>query len=91
MIIWIKNNLFVDKDEGDDNASSDKDVPTENRLQVPQNVVHCSSLQWQIDLENFSLRHGPTKNLGDNATVKAFLNQFLGDDYLDHIINFATP
>ena len=45
MIIWIKNNLFVDKDEGDDNASSDKDVPTENRLQVPQNVVHCSSLQ----------------------------------------------
>ena len=31
---------FEDEDEGDDNASSDKDVPAKSQSQVPQNAVH---------------------------------------------------
>lgn len=34
MIIGIKNSLKM-KNEGDDNASSDKDVPAKNQSQVP--------------------------------------------------------
>ena len=81
--------LFVDEDEGDDNESSDEDAPPENQSQVPQNAVYWSSKQREIDVENFSFRLGPTKNLGDIATAKDFFNQFLDDDYLDQIVRYA--
>ena len=81
--------LFVDEDEGDDNESSDEDAPAENQSQVPQNAVYWSSKQREIDVENFSFRLGPTKNLGDIATAKDFFNQFLDDDYLDQIVRYA--
>ena len=42
-------------------------TPNENQSQVPQNAVHWSSTQREIDVENFSLLYGPTKNLGDFA------------------------
>lgn len=63
----LDQELFVEKDEGDDYARSDKDMPTENQSQVPQNAVHWSSTQREIDVENFSLQYGPTKTLGDFA------------------------
>ena len=81
--------MFVDEDEGDDNESSDKDAPAKNQSQVPQNAVYWTSMQREIDLENFSFRLGPTKNLGDIATVKDFFNQFLEDDYPDQIVRYA--
>ena len=81
--------MFVDEDEGDDNESSEEDAPTENQSQVPQNAVYWSSKQREIDVENFSFRLGPTKNLGDIATAKDFFNQFLDDDYLDQIVRYA--
>ena len=59
------------------------------QLQMPRNEVHWSSTQQEIDVENFSLQQGPTKNLGDNATAKDFFNQFLDDDYLDQVVRHA--
>ena len=81
--------MFVDEDKGDDNESGDEDAPAENQSQVPQNAVYWSSMQREIDVENFSFRLGPTKNLGDIATAKDFFNQFLDDDYLDQIVRHA--
>ena len=43
---------------------------------MPQNAVPWSSTQREIDVEHFLLRHGPTKDLGDNATAKDFIKQF---------------
>ena len=79
--------MFVDEDEGDDNKSSDEDAPAKNQSQVPQNAVYWTSMQREIDLENFSFRLGPTKNLGDIATAKDFFNQFFDDDYPDQIVH----
>ena len=78
--------MFVDEDKGDDNESGDEDAPAENQSHVPQNAVYWSSMQREIDVQNFSFRLGPTKNLGDIATAKDFFNQFLDDDYLDQIV-----
>ena len=72
--------MFSVEDKGDFNESCDEDVPAENQLQVPQNAVHWSSTQREIDAEKFSLQHGPAKDLGDNASVKDFFKQFLDDD-----------
>lgn len=49
-------------------------------------------MQWAIDVENFSLQHGPTKNLGDLMltyvyNMKEFFNQFFDDDYFDQIVH----
>ena len=65
--------------------SSNKDKHAENQSQV----THWSATQREIDVENFSLQHGPTKSLGDNATAKDFSNQFLDDNYLDQIACYA--
>ena len=79
--------LYVDEDERDNNESSDEDAPAENQSQEPQNAIHWSSMRPEIYVENFSLWHCPTKSLGDNATVKDFLNQFLNEDCLDQILH----
>ena len=47
MITWIKN--------WDDNESSNEYMPAENQSQVPQNAIHWSSTQPEIDVEIFSL------------------------------------
>ena len=67
-----------DEEEDDEsNESADEDAPSD-------------SLQWSntlsdINVEEFSVRHGPTKDLGGQATSKDFLNLFINDDYLDEI------
>ena len=67
-----------DEEEDDEsNESADEDAPPD-------------SLQWSntlsdINVEEFSVRHGPTKDLGGQATSKDFLNLFINDDYLDEI------
>ena len=40
----------------------------------------------KIDIEEFSARHGATKDLGDHATSKDFFNLFIDDDYLEEIV-----
>ena len=43
----------------------------------------------EINVEQFYVRHGPTRDLGDNATAKDFFNQFIDDDYLDEIVRHS--
>ena len=45
--------MFIDEGKGNDNESSDEDAPAENQSQVPQNAVHWSSTQREIDVEFF--------------------------------------
>ena len=67
-----------DEEEDDEsNESADEDAPPD-------------SLQWSntlsdINVEEFSVCLGPTKDLGGQATSKDFLNLFINDDYLDEI------
>ena len=65
------------RDSDESNESADEDAPPD-------------SLQWSntlsdINVEEFSVRHGPTKDLDGQATSKDFLNLFINDDYLDEI------
>ena len=75
--------IFASGDEDDEeeddesNKSADEDAPP-------------GALQWSntlsnIIVEEFSVHHGPTKDLGGQATSKDFLNLFINDDYLDEI------
>lgn len=83
MIINSDQELFVDEDEGDDNANSDEELHCEKSVAC---ATKCGSLVLNAvrnSCEKFSLWHGLTKNLGGNATVKDFFNKFLDNDYLD--------
>ena len=43
-----------------------------------------------MDNEQFSARHGATKDLGDSATVKDFWKLIINNDYLDEIVRCTT-
>ena len=68
--------LFFDEDEEE---YHDEEAATANQAQVPQNAVHWSPALQEINVADFSLRHGPTKDLGENATSKDYFYQFLDD------------
>ena len=69
--------LFASEDEGEEEESDDSADETED---VP---FRWSNVLGEIDIEEFSARHGATKDLGDRATLKDFLNLFIDNDYLD--------
>ena len=72
--------LFASEDEEEEEESDDSADETED---VP---FRWSNVLGEIDIEEFSARHGPTKDLGDRATSNDFLNLFIDDDYLDEIV-----
>ena len=39
-----------------------------------------------INVEEFSVRHDPSRDLGDNAMAKDFFNLFINDKFLDEIV-----
>lgn len=78
---YLNLEFYIDEDAGDANESINEEALTENLSQVPQDAICWSSMQWEIDLESFSLWDGPTKDLGDNATAEDFFNQFIDVDY----------
>ena len=43
----------------------------------------------EIDIKEFSAHNGATKDLGDRATSKDFLNLFIDNDYLDEIVRYT--
>ena len=45
-------------------------------------LAHCD----KINVEQLSICHGPTRDLGENATAKDFFNVFINDAYIDEII-----
>ena len=48
-------------------------------------MLQCSNTLSDINVEEFSVLHGPTKDLGGQATSKDFLNLFINPDYLNEI------
>ena len=79
--------LFADEDEEEEDAEdSDEETPAENAAAAPRNRIQWSSTLEGINVEEFSVRHGPTRDLGDNATAKDFFNRFIDDNYLDEIV-----
>ena len=44
----------------------------------------------QINVEEFSIRRGPTRDLGENATAKDFFNVFINDAYIDEIVRYTV-
>ena len=43
-----------------------------------------------MNVAQFSIPHGPTRDLGDNATAKDFFNMFTDDAFIDEIIHFTV-
>ena len=43
----------------------------------------------EIDIKEFSAHNGATKDLGDRATSRDFLNLFIDNDYLDEIVRYT--
>ena len=85
--------LFFDErdeeEDKDDDEGSDEEAPAKNEAQVPQNAIHWSPTLQEINVEGFSLHHGPTKYLGDDATSKDYFYQFLDGDCLDEIVRYS--
>ena len=70
-----------DKDEEEDNDESNESADED----APPGALHWSNTLTDFNVEEFSVHHGPTKDLGGQATSKDFLNLFIKDDYLDEI------
>ena len=72
--------VFVEGEEAKEyniNQSSEEEEAT--------NAVHWSSTLSEINVEPFSIPHGPTKDLGPNVKSKDFFNLFIDDNFLDEI------
>ena len=65
-----------EKEESDDSADETEDVQ-----------FQWSKVLGEIDIEEFSARHGSTKDLSDRATLKDFFNLFMDDNHLDTIVH----
>ncbi|XP_068723649.1 piggyBac transposable element-derived protein 4-like [Montipora capricornis] len=72
--------VFVDEEEGEENDSEQS-----SEEQEATNAVHWSSTLSEINVEPFSIPHGPTKDLGPNAKSKGFFNLFIDDNFLDEM------
>ena len=82
--------FFDEEDEEYHDESSDEEAGVANQAQVPQNAVNWSPTLQDINIADFSLRHGPTKDLGENATSKDYFYQFLDDAYLEEIVRCSV-
>ena len=69
--------FFASGDEDESNESADEDAPPD--------PLQWSNTLSDINIEEFSVRHGPTKDLGGQATSQDFLNLSINDDYPDEI------
>lgn len=75
-----------EEEESDVETSDEESAPEEN----PPNALQWSSTLREINVRQFSIRHGPTSDLGDNATAKDFFSLFLDDAYIDEIVRFTV-
>ena len=74
------------KEEEESNKSSNKESAAEKSQ---PNALQWSSTLREINVEWFSIYHGLTRDLGDNATAKDFFNVFINNAYIDKIIRFT--
>ena len=75
--------FFASGDE-DDEEEDDESNESADEDALPDPLQWSNTLS-DINVEEFSVCHGPTKDLGGQATSKDFLNLFINDDYLDEI------
>lgn len=73
--------LYVSKEEGDKESSNKK----ENWPNTPQ----WSSTLPEINVQQFSIHHGPIRDLAGSATAKDFFNLFIDNAYTDIILQIV--
>ena len=76
--------FFASRDEGDEEEDDESNESTNE--DAPPDPLQWSNTSSDINVEEFSVCHGPTKDLGSQATSKDFLNLFINDDYLDYYV-----
>ena len=79
--------LYASEEEEESDESCDEESATEESR---PNTLQWSSTLRQIDIEQFSISHGPTRDLGENATAKDFFNVFIDDTYIDEIVRHTV-
>ena len=83
------SNVEVFADDGDEESHKSSDEETASNADsddAPPNPLQWSNTLGGINVEGFSVRHGPSRDLGDNATGKDFFNLFINDEFLDEIV-----
>ena len=78
-----------DGDEESGESSIEETVSNADSEEAPPNPLQWSNTYSGINVEEFSVRHGPSRNLGDNATAKDFFNLFINDEFLDEIVRHS--
>lgn len=78
--------LYASEEEEESDESSDEESTPDNAERAPPNAIKWSDNLRPINIEPFSIRHGPNSDLGDNATAKDFFNVFIDDNYIDEIV-----
>ena len=76
--------LYASEEEEESDKSSDEEsilLKKANQM-LFNGLAHCD----KINVEQLSICHGPTRDLGENATAKDFFNVFINDAYIDEII-----
>ena len=83
--------VFADDGDEESGESSDEEtVSNADSEDAPPNPLRWSNTLSEINVEEFSVRHGPSRNLGDNATAKDFFNLFINSEFLDEIVWHST-
>lgn len=72
---------IADDDEENSSKDSNEETASTTSKDAAPNCIHG------INVEELSIHHDPTKDLGDNANPKDFFNLFINDAYLDEIIH----
>ena len=83
------SDVEVFADDGDEESGKSSDEETASNADsedAPPNPRQWSNTLSGINVEEFSVHHGPLRDLGDNATAKDFFNLFINDEFLDEIV-----
>ena len=75
-----------EEEEESDESSDEESAVEESR----PNALQWSSTLRQINVEEFSIRHGPTRDLGENTTAKDFFSVFIDNAYNDEIVRYTV-
>ena len=86
------SDVEVFADDGDEESGESSDEETVSNVDsedTPPNPLWWSNTLSEVNVEEFSVRHGPSRNLGDNVTAKDFFNLFINDEFLDEIVRHS--
>ena len=83
------SDVEVFADDGDEESSDEETASDTDSDDAPPNPLQWTNTLSGINVEEFSVRHGPSRDLGDNATAKDFFNLFINDEFLDEIVRHS--